>query len=155
MTEKYVQVPVSLIEQLRREYADVLPAGVSWSTVESINALLSTTPTAEPDRVFRCEDCGDEFEDDHYGDAQAHEDQYGHNVPSWTTPAAPPSIADMVPGTTFTEASNGWPRTAWTVGQRHDGMKYIKRQSDGWTVLDLDSIDPSTIRDVQPPKDAA
>lgn len=69
--------------------------------------------------------------------------------------ATPPSIADMAPGTTFTEASNGWPRSAWTVGQRHDGTKYVKRQSDGWTVLDLDYFDPSTIRDVTPPSGGA
>jgi hypothetical protein len=64
--------------------------------------------------------------------------------------AAPPSIADMASGTTFTEASDGWPRSTWEVGAHIDGTRYIVRLSDGWA-RDPKGIDPSTIRDVTPP----
>lgn len=45
------------------------------------------TGTDMTDEVFRCDDCGEEFDYDHYGDVQAHEGQYRHEVPSWTVPA--------------------------------------------------------------------
>ncbi|WP_336698205.1 hypothetical protein [Curtobacterium sp. USHLN213] len=67
--------------------------------------------------------------------------------------AAPPSIADMVPGATFTarhvdpEECGGIERR-WFIAQHFDMMLAISDEGQRWSPA---SIDPSTIRDVTPP----
>ncbi|WP_206556295.1 hypothetical protein, partial [Curtobacterium luteum] len=67
--------------------------------------------------------------------------------------AEPPRIEDMAPGTTFTArcyTDRAETDTLWMV------CRYVGIVSwYGGVLRDLNKVDPSTIRDVQPPKDAA
>jgi hypothetical protein len=73
-----------------------------------------------------------------------------------TTPAEPPSIADMAPGTTFWAQFRDTDRralfvkiggtTAWPV---------MDVAAGALAVYSASALDPSTIRNVNPPKDAA
>lgn len=63
----------------------------------------------------------------------------------------PPRIEDMGPGTTFSR--DDYPDEVWTVKRDIcDGGIYAL--SDGHRSQNVEDIDPSTIRDVRPPKDA-
>ncbi|MBF4602818.1 hypothetical protein [Curtobacterium sp. VKM Ac-2884] len=66
--------------------------------------------------------------------------------------AAPPRIADMVPGTTFT-AAYGRDLSASTRWMRCTGPS--RCVNVGGVRFDADAIDPSTIRDVTPPPAAS
>jgi hypothetical protein len=168
--ESTVQVPVSLIEQLphaplcRYDRTDALAYRGERANCDcwKSEVLSQPTPSAEPkvtpeQRSWQARMLRDAARNTRGGAREwlLRRADWFENPPLVGIAAAtaePPRIEDMAPGTTFTEASGGWPRTAWTVGQRHDGTKYAKRQSDGW-VLDPKCIDPSTIRDVTPPKE--
>lgn len=133
-------VPVSLIERIR--------AGLPlWkykvdpeadALMSALDALLSQpTPTAEPDEWCREEKC----QYRHWrsgGLGTTH--KRGAGCPA---PADPPSIADMVPGTTF--SANGIRRAYQYIGD--DKMIEVDGNGVWWT----SKIDPSTIRDVTPP----
>lgn len=79
----------------------------------------------------------------------------GHVVPpdvEEDTPVAPSSIADMAPGTTFTATKypmfkSPVPRQLMVVNT-FGGRRLVDREADFWSI---ESIDPSTIRDVTPP----
>ncbi|WP_284761533.1 hypothetical protein [Curtobacterium sp. MEB011] len=131
--EPTVQVPVSLIERLL--------GNRTTDTWNELRALLSQpTPSAVltggigyPVR-----------------EAARREDEHARSVAT----ADPPSIEDMVPGTTFTA---GWPHTGrpthWVV--LNDGVRCIEHgrgyYGTAWSLHDA-PIDPSTIRDVTPPR---
>lgn len=160
MSEPYVEVPVSLPtrEQINSAVGEALFNASNYpraamphilghdigplrnKVTEAVMAALSQpNPTAEPVQ--------------HPCERDGHDDYCG--ACAMCGRAAPPSIADMAPGTTFTgEAGIGWLPSEWTVGERHDGTKYVTRTSDGW-VLEPRDIVPSTIRDVQIPEDAS
>jgi hypothetical protein len=63
--------------------------------------------------------------------------------------AAKPSIADMAPGTTFTATTCDGHLALWVTLSDGNVM------TGNGAVRDALDIDPSTIRDVSPPKDAA
>jgi len=70
----------------------------------------------------------------------------------WQSPPEPPSIADMAPGTTFTAEGAG-------VADTKHRFHLMERGGTRWltclthsTGARPDYVDPSTIRDVTPPK---
>lgn len=113
-------------------------------------ALSQPTPTAEP-RVSIC-DCG-HARGEHSGpDGRCTASDcrcWGHvHKEFFGDAAAPLSIAEMAPGTTFVQA------VMWTVTASDRGHKYARRpvgQFGSQIITDYD-IDPSTIRDVTPPE---
>lgn len=147
VAERMVQVPVSLI----RRVLLMLHGPYAGLTAEELRALLSQpTPTSEPFRPAPDEwftfgshvgfDGPLVFSDetDEVGDPlwERHPEQL----------ATPPSIADMVPGTTFTED------VRWTVtGTLSTGV--VVAHSDSGEMRFADRFDPSTIRDVTLPKE--
>lgn len=126
MTEPTVQVPVSLIEDALNTSPSAVERRVN--AVRALRALLSQQiPTADEWAAWeRCEGPRPDGLDD---DAP---------LPS----PQPPRIEDMAPGTTFRLAGgNGmWMRT-------RDGAVH----TSGVSTFGV-GIDPSTIRDVIPPK---
>lgn len=133
MSEKYMQVPVSLIERL---YA-------GEDVVDELHDLVphrdsQPTPTAEAS----CECEHTSFDHGHSeGDGCLH-------CPCKEFTPAPPSIADMVPGTTFMarHVRGFWDQFSVECGS-------LRRQGRG--TCGADEIDPSTVRDVTPPADAS
>jgi hypothetical protein len=67
-------------------------------------------------------------------------------------PAAPPSITDMVPGTTFYAALVGDERVEQWM--RVNSCHPVARMRDGLHCWPRD-VDPSTIRDVTPPEESS
>lgn len=145
VAEPTVQVPVSLIEQMR----EALVGGPAWASSvvrvanarRALDALLShLTPTAEP--------CPVAVEHaPHEWDVNEGEVGFGSRCPGV---AAPPSSADMVPGTTFVAQF----RAPDNDGDRRFtvmGSFWVRGADERWHVAA--GIDPSTIRDVQPPKE--
>lgn len=129
-------------------------------------ALLQPAPTAEPERawvaaVLRRAGCTfsdegpiDELFDLFAGRTAMAETAAGR-MPLVDALAAPPSIADMAPGTTFVAEGIGVPGT--------DHPFEVRVATDGTPVLYCHLhhtgarpwyVDPSTIRDVTPPKEA-
>lgn len=169
----------SLIERLRA-YADEQRArarfiadenrGEWWAGVATarrevandLDALLSQpTPTAEPMRAAQS-DGGDrliEFAEEMLGvplepwQMRLCRRVFGGNVGRSTgrPDAAPPSIPDMMPRTTF------WARTKWGhewpfVAEGGNAIRAnVSGYPDGILLHEFD-IDPATIRDVTPPK---
>jgi hypothetical protein len=117
-----VPVPVSLIERLL--------GNRTTDTLNELRALLSQ-PTPSAEHEVGCHACLNR------DDAQC----------NCRAPAAPPSIADMAPGTTFVgETSETRYLSRWTVlasGRIMSGMGIPHDPSE---------IDPSTIRDVALPE---
>lgn len=133
-----VQVPVSLIEG----HAAFLDRAGYTATANQMRALLSQpTPTAVLTGGIGYP----------VHEAARREDEHARNL----APATPPSIADMVPGTTFVANpySSDIP-SRFRVAEEddlHPQVRYKLRESQtggGWHAW---SIDPSTIRDVTPP----
>lgn len=125
MPEPTVPVPVSLIERTAAEYErDGWPlAAEKW------RALLSQpTPTAEPK----------------YTKASAAPKRLRVRGDGFvTSPADPPSITNMAPGTRFRTDDD-----TWTVMDSFGDRWLQKGDGDAW---DIEDLDPSTIRDVTPP----
>lgn len=120
MTESTVQVPVSLIEQIDRDLGEN-----AWHPDDC--------PGSHPAHCL----CA-------VGDARrALRALLSPPIPT----AAPPSIADMVPGTTFRFEGE-----TWAVA---DGGDAVRVSAAGWrTYRTLNGFDPSTICDVTPPASA-
>lgn len=140
MSEPNVQVPVSLIER-----AVLNLVNTPWPNDELIEALKALPqPTAGEDpKPSLCARL-----DPHETHATSFrvwaKDGY-YDVPGRCpgVSATPPSIADMVPGTTFDCPER------WTVGPPTlQGRQWAFRSGEGRY---LDEFDPSTIRDVTPP----
>ena len=131
MAEPTVQVPVSQVTQWRNDLQAMLPPG-TYAILRELDALLSQpTPSAEAMSA-------DEFSARWRGADTA--------LRRMSEPAEPPRIEDMAPGTTFTAILNGGKRLrTYTVTERR-----ILTESEGGAYA-LGDIDPSTIRDVQPP----
>lgn len=130
MTERMVQVPVSLIEKLR----GFAQAARDYYTVEQVEALLSQpTPSAE-----HKPDCDRASELSTYCDCHV-EQAVLHGPES-------PQIEDMAPGTTFGIEFR------WTVVRDPSGATFLYRDNNGYAQWLLASDgDPTTIRDVTPP----
>lgn len=137
MAEPTVRVPVSLIEQEIR---------VGMQSVETpkqlarrIETLLSQpTPTAEDDFIKRIRN------------TTPRTDQSAFDMETQRPlgpPAAPPSIADMVPGTTFRDDLGV---VYLRMSPREDDFVLTDSRGYFWFAY---QIDPSTIRDVTPPKE--
>jgi hypothetical protein len=155
VAEPIVPAPVSLIERciraIRVGYGDVIHPDL----LAELRALLSQpTPTevevegsffavadlpATLARHMRALDEANRREKQHWIE---------HHEPS-TPAAAPPSTADMPIGTTFTRTGDQW---TVTKAGAFSGRAMVK--SPEATIRYLDEIDPSTIRDVTPPKEA-
>lgn len=136
MTEQMVQVPVSLIEAVYDCSDDgiVLPR----IYVERLRALLSQ-PTPSAEAVCACGH--PEFDHGHSeGDGCLH-------CPCKEFATTPPRIQDMAPGTTFEYPFR------WEVGAHKSTSGRTVAHMTGriGTAVWLDDLDPSTIRDVQPP----
>ncbi|PYY63635.1 hypothetical protein DEJ30_12030 [Curtobacterium sp. MCPF17_003] len=100
-----------------------------WEEIDRLRALLSQpTPTAE---TVACP---------HWEPGQI---TMRNGCTACRADAAPPSIAAMVPGTTFTAAATS---DIWRWAVRTDGQVV-----SGLGIGPKSSIDPSTIRDVTPP----
>jgi len=136
VAEPTVQVPVSLIERAGNALLEVPPSSVNASIYSELHALLSQpTPTAEPNNWAN----GHRWPCTRFYTSATERD-------ACTCNAAPPSITDMVPGTTFTaKTPTGWRRCLRATGF---GVYVAEGQ---W---DYSRIDPSTIRDVTPPRPA-
>jgi len=137
MTEPTVPVPVLVAEAAARHLDR---EGYHGTATLLRDALLSQpNPTAEP-----CSEC--QYVEGHRDDCGRLDDYLAHR-----DDAAPPSIADMVPGTRL-------------VGRTRDGVLALEDRvwmvcdhalvaSVTGNVLQVSRIDPSTIRDVQAPKE--
>jgi hypothetical protein len=126
MTEPTVQVPASLIEALLGESE---PSRRVEARRQARALLSQPTPTAEPIDAVSAS-CVD---------GAAPEQQ--------RETAEPPRIEDMAPGTTFTE------EVRWTVTGTLSTGSTVAHSGSG-EMRFADRFDPSTIRDVTPPKDA-
>jgi hypothetical protein len=151
--EPSVQVPVSLIERIEAttnalRHMPILEAGSGVPDVrfnlnvvtEHFNAIFAAVSDAKallsqptPSAVLTG---GIGYP---VREAAQREDDRTRNVAI----AAPPSIADMVPGTTFEYGER------WTVG--HNLPDQPPHAHRGLEARYLDQFDPSTIRDVTPP----
>lgn len=165
MTEPTVQVPVSLIEdelayrvrtvasrvRMAEKHDEPYPRDWVENEIgagrERIRALLSQpTPAAEEVRIEcpRCKGYGVDPSVQQAGDKVIDCTRCGGDGEV----AESPRIGDMAPGTTFMAATVQGYSSRWTVAVigvlDATGMRY----SIGY-------INPSTIRDVTPPKDAA
>lgn len=133
-----VPVPVSLIEHLARELAI---HGAHDAAAGLLPLLSQPTPTNEP--TCTCGHAMDEHDLSETGECQV-------AVP-WcpcmraTDAAEPPRIEDLAPGTTFTAAAT---EDVWRWAVRADGLVV-----SGLGVGPMAALDPSTIRDVAPPKE--
>lgn len=145
VAEPTVPVPVSLIERLL--------GNRTTDTWNELRALLSQpTPSAEPPMCGAIsaltndpcvEDAG------HNGRHMSIRGFSWEPLARWEAPATPPSIADMVPGTTFRArvgAAQGSNFLMVIEDPAHDLL--VDSYGQDWTA---DDIDPPTIRDVTPP----
>ncbi|MDT0211220.1 hypothetical protein [Curtobacterium sp. BRD11] len=108
----------------------MLPVDAFHAGVAAMSALLSQpTPTAEPIDAVSAS-CVD-----------------GATPEQQRETAEPPRIEDMAPGTTFTAAASS---DVWRWAVRQDGQVV-----SGLGIGPKSSIDPSTIRDVTPPRSAS
>lgn len=166
-----MQVPVSLIQSIERDLGEDAwhpedcpgshPAYCTCAVGKArraLRALLSQpTPTAE----FRFSaETGEELRPYQAATGDVRARIAAAVMPGWTPEAvdaaygaymsddttAPPSIADMVPGTTFTRTNS-----TWKVYKRGAASGRMMVESPEGTIHYLDSIDPSTIRDVVVP----
>ncbi len=150
MAEPTVQVPVSLptrdevAAEVKRvthawsgpsmdEFVNDPPTRKHYAIADAVLALLSQpAPTAEPRDPDRWKKQAQEMLD-----------------------AAPPSIADMVPGTTFTAEGEGVPGTLHRFEVRDVttplGDRYLRCLTHEGRGARGSYVDPSTIRDVTPP----
>lgn len=132
MAERMIQVPVSLIQKTILALRVNTPQSTRRARGEALAALLSQpTPTAEPMSA-------DEFSARWRGADAV--------LRGMSEPAAPPSIAEMVPGTTFEWEGHRFMRLSATA--------QYPLVDDGGFLFDVDSIDPSTIRNITPPGDS-
>lgn len=140
--DRTVQVPVSLIESA----ADALTLVGDMAASNELLALLSQpTPTAEQECT--CFPVPERLHTTHYGATDpATTLEPNPDCPLHFPTAEPPRIEDMAPGTTFTAVSLRGPER-WT--RQIDGV--TDRHGNVWSI---DELDPSTIRDVTPPKEA-
>jgi hypothetical protein len=150
VAEPTVQVPVSLIERVAAELevdsrirsaSDlraylVQPREQADRHIRQQQHLSQPTPTVEP---CTCPPPATHLGEGPDQDCPKHGDRFH---------AAPPSIADMVPGTTFT-ASYGKDLSGTTRWMRCTGPS--RCVNVGGVRFDAYAIDPSTIRDVTPP----
>lgn len=183
MAESFMQVPVSLIEDVKALIEKHQPEaweldayehstdGVGCShcaeldsngslaqdfpceprrDLESILALLSQpTPTAEPAQAWRDRqgDVWTEGDDGLMHTPDTAPFSRGHVEKKWgplVPVAAPPSIADMVPGGRFCNNSAGHSTHLWHPAPFDSTFGDVHYTCPG-------RIDPSTIRDVTPP----
>jgi len=159
-TERTIQVPVSLIE--RAPHAPGCQVAGLWILPENggravqqsgkctcwkaeVDALLSQpTPSAERDDLLSCLELGDDG--NYHWDTDMLDRLLERHMGEF--PAAPPRIEDMAPGTTFTA-----PLRDNSEDRRWMVTAHGLASSDGSAGVDSKWIDPSTIRDVTPPKD--
>ncbi len=148
MAEPTVQVPVSLVERA----ADLLDKHYLGITGARLRALLSqSAPTAEPERTYTATDVQEAFE---RGCVRGEQDANERNcsrrqyekMQASLPPVAPPSIADMASGTTFTAELTEYPLRPLRF-TREVGW-YVSVGSVDYAHTE---VDPSTIRDVTPP----
>ena len=138
-----VQVPVSLIERMPHGQWCCTRSGVSpcnCHRAQFVALLSQPTPTAEPSPLW----CADDTPHDAH---RARNEFGGWNECTGRPAPEPPRVEDMAPGTTFTAEFHG-----------DRDMFFRCRDSlarAGRYLVAMDAIDPSTIRDVRPPKDAA
>lgn len=177
MPELTIPVPVSLIERVENELAyRVRTAVAMWQAKDrdggdrtaaieaevrggrtAVRALLSQpTPTAVPVLPVRAVVAVLEHYDNGEGECEP-EDRWrlfrdmrsllASKQVIGATPAAPPSIADMAPGTTFTAETAGV-----SVRWRKEPDGWVSRIINGGrSVYPQPPLDPSMIRDVRPP----
>ncbi|QKS13922.1 hypothetical protein HUN58_14505 [Curtobacterium sp. Csp1] len=135
MTEPTVQMPVSLIEELR-EAADVAYKGPNDTDPAMLRLYADkirrgypgggSNLTAAVARVL-----------DVVADALVWQP---------TTTADQPRIEDLESGTLLELGKR------WTVARDHDGVTFLYAENDGYsTLMPASAVDPSTIRDVTPP----
>lgn len=150
--EPTVQVPVSLIEDWATQAEDAK----AWSAANSMRHLLSQpTPSAEP--VSAAQLLRERAE----ADPGSHRESLarGYGVGD-----APPRIEDMAPGTTFTceyqdWATNGRPKQRYLCAIARSGststrLCFLDPSGASLHIREAQqTIDPSTIRDVTPPKE--
>ena len=142
-----MQVPVSLIERVKRAVLDTAflsqeDAEAVWQRVAA--ALSQPTPSAERDDLLSCLELGDDG--NYHWDTDMLDRLLERHMGEF--PAAPPRIEDMAPGTTFTA-----PLRDNSEDRRWMVTAHGLASSDGSAGVDSKWIDPSTIRDVTPPKD--
>jgi hypothetical protein len=148
IAEPTAQVPVSLIERAKNALLEVPPSSRNADIYGELHTLLSQpSPSALPH--FCTPGCTNEnCPVKPLTDAEAAELRAVLSDRGLAMPVGPPSIADMVPGTTFTAQQWG--------GATHFPLKAISAErfevqddAGGW--LSVEDVDPSTIRDVTPP----
>lgn len=162
MTEPTVQVPVSLIERIAAE----LEVDSRIRSAGDLRALLSQpTPTDEP--VSAEQAWGEGFEagatwPQHTASGVPVDPPRNPYEQDSATPT-PPSIADMAPGTTE-DAIRADEREQWasyfdnadaSVGSPPLSYAMVVKYLRGPKPFGVAQGDPSTIRDVTPPEDAA
>lgn len=145
MTEPSVQIQVSLIERIGRMASDTSAfSAQEWDDLSAVLAAILSQPTAErwQDRPHEAREDVDDYSMCLCGSPV--------DVPLHV--AAPPSIADMVPGTTFTAQVRGFTNPVdWEV-LPYVGGGVFARSPSSWRWCSQHDIDPSTIRDVTPPR---
>lgn len=143
--DRTVQVPVSLIE---RALTSMTTERYDNAAARELEALLpQPTPTAE-----HADDCSIDVVTWVPGWEGVPTALPGHCDCGRGADAKPPRIEDMAPGTTFTarlHLMDGL--TDRCVFMRVDGVDVVDDAGARWHPQD---IDPSTIRDVTPPKEA-
>ena len=151
---------VDLIQKAARQAADAVLALLSQPTPTAEDGPMPVSLPVSPGdletsadavrRVMREHDPGQLNADEvAWLDTGAHRLDQAAELLRQTfgrAPAEPPRIADMAPGTTFTAAGVDNIDRRWLV--LPDGELY---ESDVYIVT-ADWLDPSTIRDVQPPE---
>ncbi len=119
-------------------------------------ALLSQpTPTAEPDACPRCGGTGEVEDDSHRHTGLPTVGRCGLCGGSGRVTAEPPRIEDMAPGTTFVGTLSP---TRGSVAEPRTRRLFVTVGPDLYDERGLhwyeEDVDPSTIRDVTPPKEA-